>query len=192
VADGAPDREVLERARQGDRRAFGEVVEACGAFVLNLAFRMARDRTAAEDLAQEVFVRLWRALPRYDPERPFLPWLRTVATNQIINLLTRGDEKERRRTASLETCAEAMGALPPDPAAEEAPAIALRHERARAVRQAVGRLRPEMRLIVALRYFRGLDYEELGRLLSLPAGTVKNRLFRAREALAAELGEEAP
>ncbi|MCU0726472.1 MAG: sigma-70 family RNA polymerase sigma factor [Planctomycetes bacterium] len=189
MADGAPDREVLERARRGDRRALGAIVETCGDFVLGLAFRMTRDRSGAEDLAQEVFVRLMRALPRYDPGRPFLPWLRTVATNQILHLLTRGGEKERRRTASLEACAEAAGSLPPDPAAEAAPAVAEARERAEAVRRAVRRLPPDQRAIVALRYFRGLGYEELARELSLPLGTVKNRLFRAREALAAELGE---
>ena len=82
----SPGRQVFERARRGDERAFETVVDAYGAMVLNLAWRMVRDRTEAEDLAQEVFLRLHRAFHRYDPDRPFAPWLRRVATNLLINL----------------------------------------------------------------------------------------------------------
>ncbi len=187
MGSGSPDRDVLERARRGDRRAFAEVVDACGGIVLNLARRMVRDRAEAEDLSQEVFLRLWRALPRYDPSRPFLPWLRKVAMNQMLNLCTRGADRARRRVESLDARAEATGESPADPAAPTGPGRAEARERAEAVRRAVARLDPDHRAVLALRYFGGGSCEDLARELSLPLGTVKNRLFRARAALAAEL-----
>jgi len=183
-------RSVLERARRGDEPAFAAVVDACGGLVLNLAFRMVRDRHEAEDLAQEVFARLFRVFDKYDPARPFLPWLRRVATNLLLNLTSGKARRMRRRTASLDAPGDGGTWLPPDPAATDAGEVAERKERAAILRAAVRRLRPDHRAILALRYFRGLSYEELARDLSLPMGTVKNRLFRAREALARALEEK--
>ena len=186
----SPDREVLEAARRGDEGAFAEVVGACGGLVLNLAWRFVRDRQEAEDLAQEVFLQLFRVFDRYDPDRPFLPWLRKVATNLMLNKTAGKARKMRKRTGSLEQWREESGALPVDPLAAEAPAEATRRERAERLRTAIRRLKDEYRAILSLRYFKGLAYGELAAALDLPIGTVKNRLFRAREALAVEMGDE--
>ena len=119
---------VLRRARRGDERAFAEVVDAYGGLVLNLAWRISRDRQEAEDLAQEVFLRVFRVFSRYDPERPFTPWLRRVATNLLINLTSAKKHRMRRQTASLESFREAAGELPPDHDAPEASEGAVRSE----------------------------------------------------------------
>jgi RNA polymerase sigma-70 factor (ECF subfamily) len=185
----SPDRETLEAARRGDENAFAAVVGATGSLVLNLAWRLVRDRQEAEDLAQEVFLHLTRVFDRYDPDRPFLPWLRRVATNLMLNRTAGKARRIRRRTASLEKWSEEGGAHPTDPAAKTAPEEAGRIERSKAVRDAVMELKPEYRAILALRYFKGRAYEELARDLDLPLGTVKNRLYRAREALAGKLRE---
>ena len=179
----SPGREVFERARRGDERAFETVVDAYGAMVLNLAWRMVRDRTEAEDLAQEVFLRLHRAFHRYDPDRPFAPWLRRVATNLLINLTSGKARQMRRKTASLEAMREAAGVEPPDTRGERASEVAEGRERAEILRAAMRDLRPDHAGILALRYFEGLSYDDLAASLGLPLGTVKNRLFRAREEL---------
>lgn len=184
-----PSRQVLEAARLKDERAFEAVVDACGGYVLNLAWRMVRDRAEAEDMAQEVFLRLYRVFHRYDPERPFLPWLKRVATNLLINLTSGKARRKRRQSASLEVMREEAGDAVPDPRAPDAAEAAMRSERAGLLRAAIRRLRPEYAAILALRYFQGKSYEDLARDLGLPLGTVKNRLFRAREELALLVGE---
>ncbi len=183
-------RSVLRRARRGDERAFAEVVNAYGGLVLNLAYRMVRDRQDAEDLAQEVFLRVFRAFDRYDPERPFAPWLRRVATNLMINLTSAKKHRMRRQTASLDSFKDAAGELPADRDAPEAADSAVRSERAERLNYAILALKPEYRAILALHYYEGLSYERIAEDLSLPLGTVKNRLFRAREHLARALGGE--
>ena len=185
MRDG-PGREVLDRARRGDDRAFAAVVESTGGLVLNLAWRMVRDRQEAEDLAQEVFLHLVRVFPRYDLDRPFVPWLRRVATNLILNRISGKARRARTRQASLDRIREEAGdAIPDDRADDEVE----RRERAAIVRRAVADLAPDHRAILALRYFGGRSYDDLARDLDLPMGTVKNRLYRAREALAKRLGE---
>jgi RNA polymerase sigma-70 factor (ECF subfamily) len=182
--------EVLRRARRGDERAFAQVVDAYGGLVLNVAFRMSRDRQEAEDLAQEVFLRLFRVFPRYDPERPFTPWLRRVTTNLLINLTSGEKRRRRRQTASLDSLREAAGELPEDPGAPGGPSGAMRSERAEHLNRAILCLKPEQRAVLALHYYEGRSYEQIAEDLALPLGTVKNRLFRARESLARALGGE--
>lgn len=184
-----PGRDVLERARRGDGRAFGVVVEAYGALVLNLAWRIVRQREEAEDLVQEVFLHLVRVFPRYDPERPFVPWLRRVAVNLIRNRTAGKARRLRRGQASLDRIREEAGDAFADPGAAEGGDAAAGRERAERVRAAVAGLPPDQREILALRYFGGRSYDDLARDLGIPMGTVKNRLFRARAALAGRLGD---
>ncbi|MHC4470871.1 MAG: RNA polymerase sigma factor [Planctomycetota bacterium] len=180
----APGRIVLERARRGDERAFEALVDAYGGLVLNLAWRVVRDRQEAEDLSQEVFLRLYRVLDRYDPDRPFEPWLKKVAMNLVLNLTSGKARRMRRRSASLQAVEGEDGGRLPDTGSPDAEETAIRGERAALLRDAMRRLSTRHRKILAMRYFRGLSYQELARELSLPMGTVKNRLFRAREELA--------
>jgi RNA polymerase sigma-70 factor, ECF subfamily len=182
--------EVLRRARRGDETAFAEVVDDCGGLILNLAYRMVRDRQEAEDLAQEVFLRLFRVFDRYDPARPFLPWLRRVATNLMINLTSGKKRRMRRETTSLDAYREASGELPPDRTVSQAPVDAERAERAARLNATILQMKPEQRAILALHYYEGRSYDQIAEDLDLPLGTVKNRLFRAREALARALGGE--
>ncbi len=189
MRNAPPGRTVLERARRGDARAFETVVGAYGDLVLNLAWRMVRDRHEAEDLSQEVFMHLHRVLPRYDPRRPFEPWLRRVVRNKLLNLVSGEKRRRRRAVASLSAIQGGEGDRIPDPAAPDGGEAAERRERAARLRAAVRKLTAPHRLILALRYFEGLTYDDLSRELGIPLGTVKNRLFRAREELADLVGD---
>jgi len=180
------DSALAVRAAAGDHGAFAELLDRHGGRVLAVATRIARDRTLAEDLCQDVWVHMLRVLPKYDPARPFAPWLLHVAANLCRNRV-RG---ERRRPAtSLDAIEEEGGEF--TGANVAAPGEkAERDEIARIVRAARDRLPESYRSILALRYEGDLSHEEISEILGgLPIGTVKNRLHRARDALALKLEE---
>ena len=178
------DSALAVKAAAGDHGAFSELLDRHGGRVLAVATRIAGDRSLAEDLCQDVWIHLLRVLPRYDPARPFAPWLLHVAANLCRNRV-RGER--RRPAASLDAMEEDAGGF----AASGAPAPGERIERedtARIVRACRDRLPESYRTILALRYEGDLTHEEIAEVLGgLPIGTVKNRLHRAREALALDL-----
>ncbi len=175
-----PPAEDLSRARAGSREAFGRIVNHYSKGIYNLAYRMTGNATEAADLSQEIFLRAFQNLRQYDPERPFAPWLYRLGRNLCVNWVTRRPPA----ATSLDRRTD-EGALLLDPPApgSAAPEAAARREEASRVRSAVLRLPPPYRAILTLHYFQGLAYEDLVETLDLPLGTVKNRLFRAREAL---------
>jgi RNA polymerase sigma-70 factor (ECF subfamily) len=175
------DSALAVRAAAGDPGAFEELLDRHGGRVLAVATRIAGNRTSAEDLCQEVWMHLLRVLPRYDPARPFTPWLLQVAANLCRNK-ARGER--RRPAASLEAVAEEVGEVAVSPG--DPPDTALdREETARIVRAARDELPPSYRAILALRYEGDLSHEQIAEALGgMPIGTVKNRLHRARRALA--------
>ena len=171
-------------AAAGDHRAFAQLFDRHGGRVLAVATRISADRTLAEDLCQDVWIHLLRVLPKYDPARPFAPWLLHVAANLCRNRV-RGER--RRPAASLDALTEEAG----DPFAGNTSPPGDRIERdeiAAIVRAARDRLPESYRTILALRYEGDLTHEDIAGVLGrMPIGTVKNRLHRAREALALEL-----
>ena len=182
------DSALAVRAAAGDHGAFESLLARHGGRVLAVAVRIAGNRTLGEDLCQEVWLHLLRVLPRYDPARPFAPWLYQVAVNLCRNRV-RG---ERRRPAlSLDALEEDRGVVtisrdpPPGERIERADDL-------RAIREARDGLPAAYRAILALRDEAGWSPEEISEALGgMPVGTVKNRLHRAREALAARLGRRA-
>ncbi len=183
----AVDKEVLTRAAAGDAEAFRQVVETTQRLVYNLAYRYVYDRAAADDMAQECFVRLYNKLGQYDAERPFRPWLMRLVTNTCLNWLRREKRHQRDATALDEEAAALAGNSRSRPAADPAEAAAAREAREQ-VRQAVSELPAEYKSAIGLRYFEGMEYAEIADVLSVPLGTVKIRLFRAREVLKRKLG----
>ncbi len=157
--------EALRRARLGDRAAFRVVVEALLKFTYNLAYRMSHHAADAEDLTQEILMRLFQNLERYDPTQPFLPWFRTVAANCTINWRSR---RSNRRGTSL------------DPA--RAPGVEDR-EPDTGLPQAIADLPPEYQVCLTLKYLEDLGVQEIAEAMKVPVGTVKTWLFRAREIL---------
>ena len=152
--------------------------------ILSHVARMVGSRDDALDLSQEIFVKVFQALARYNPEFKFSTWLFRIAGNASIDHL----RKRRPRTVPLEVPEPASGggkvstfeykSSDMDPYAE------LRNsERGKAIAGAIARLPPEFRELITLRHFTGLSYEEIAEIKQMPLGTVKNKLFRARTVL---------
>jgi RNA polymerase sigma-70 factor (ECF subfamily) len=171
VPDEDLPREVLERAARGDAAAFEQIVRRFERPVYALVYRLTGDREGARDLAQDVFFKAWRNLPRYDPERPFAPWFLKLAANLAINAR---EAMKLRKTVPLEEHAA------PRP---EAPDTDVRD----AVRKTIAELDPKFAACVALFYIDGLSVKEISDRLGMPEGTVKIRLHRARDVLREKL-----
>lgn len=155
--------------------AFDRLVPAYRRRVYGLAYSILRDRAAAEDLAQEVFVKLWQVLPKYDGRAQLSTWIYAITRNSAISAL-----RARRRTASMSDAAvqlEAEG-IAAEPAAEDATAL---------WRQ-VDALPEKQRQAVILYYQDERSVEEVAAMMGIPVNTVKTQLHRARASLAAALG----
>jgi RNA polymerase sigma-70 factor (ECF subfamily) len=166
------DLEAVERVLAGDIRAFEDIVRRWQGPLINMAWRYCRDRSRAEELAQEAFLRAWRGLASWRKESSFSTWLFALAANVYRNDLKRFPTV----MVAMDDVAEPAGpAVQHDELAER-----LRDE---SVRRAVLALPPRYREPVVLYYFHEMDVGAAARTLRLPEGTVKARLSRARELL---------
>jgi RNA polymerase sigma-70 factor, ECF subfamily len=171
--DAADARRVLA----GDVAAFGGIVRRWQGRLINLAWRYCRDRAAAEDMAQDAFVKAFRALHTFRGESAFSTWLTAIAINVYRSWL--------RDRAPLPTAGEMndLMLMRVRGAAPDALAGLQAHERAEAVRRAVLTLPPRYREPIVLYYFQEMDVSETARILGIPEGTLKARLHRGRELL---------
>jgi len=170
TAEILPD--LVRRARAGDPAAFRRLVDALSSLAFNIAWRMTRHRADAEDMSQEVFLRLHRHFATYDPRFPFLPWFRRLTTNACLNWCR---THRSRRPARLDET---------EPAA---PDIAPPAEPSAALQEAIRSLPDEQRLALSLFYFESLSVAEVADSMEVPTGTIKTWLYRAREALKTRL-----
>lgn len=170
------DRADAERVLAGEVAAFEGIVRRWQGPLVNLAFRFCRERSRAEELAQEAFLKAFRGLDRWRRDGAFSTWLFAVATNVYRSELRRIPAA----LATLDDAAEAADPRPPDGGLEE-------EDRDRAVRRAVSTLPWKYREAIVLYYFHGMDVAAAARSLELPQGTVKARLFRGRELLRGRL-----
>lgn len=168
------------RARNGDEEAFAILVETYQTPVYNLCYRMLGEPEAAEDAAQETFLKVYQNLPRYDIERSFATWLLSIAAHHCIDRLRR----RRFSTFSIDEDEEAPLEIPdhhaPDPEAETS-----RREQQRRLQRLLQELEPLDRAAVVLRYWQDASEVEIAQTLGLTVPAVKSRLHRARKALAA-------
>ncbi len=175
--------ELLLRSKDGDLDAFRELVEATQDRVCRVVRSIVHcDRAAAEDLVQETFVRLWKALPRFQGQRVF-GWIHTVATNVAISEWRhRRAEKRASKTLSIDAEISGTDGLTIEPASRERRPddLAGQREFGARMREAVLGLPDEFRIPVVLRDLEGMSYEEIADALSLPGGTVRSRIHRGR------------
>ncbi len=180
--EAAADNELVRRCLTGDELAYRELIARYERQVYSLTLRMVRQREDAEDLTQETFVRMFKALARYDPARPFPAWLFTIAARLSIDQLRR----RRMKMVSLfrsepgESEEHLIDVVDRTPGPEE---LAQYAEEQRATERLIGSLPEHYRVVVVLRHQQGLSYEEIAEALHLPLGTVKARIHRARELL---------
>jgi RNA polymerase sigma-70 factor (ECF subfamily) len=180
------DAALVASALRGSQAGWRELVVRFERPVYTLILRMVRDPAVAEDLAQEVFVKAFRHLATYDPERKLASWLFKIAHNTTIDHLRRG-VVETVPLAPLDGDRDGGGdllAVLADASTEDPQAAVERRAMARALERAIAGLRGEYREAVVLRYVEGLSYQEICDVLGLPLGTVKTNLHRARKELA--------
>jgi RNA polymerase sigma-70 factor (ECF subfamily) len=181
------DAQLVARALHGSQDAYRDLVERHGRTVLNLVARMVREDGVAEELAQDAFVKAFSALRSFDPSYKFSNWILRIAHNTAIDYLRRA----RPDMVSFDAGAPGHGvadALVDD--RERSPLDRAVHQGLREdLEAALGRLRPEYRRLVIMRYLEDLSYEDIADTLGLPLGTVKSHLHRARAALAVVMTE---
>lgn len=177
------DERLAAMAAEGDRDAFEALVTRHREAVYRLCWSASGNHADADDAAQETFVRLHRALPSYDPSRPFGPWLRRIAWN--CGLSARRDGRAGLAVAGE---GEAPEMADPSPGPEER---AEGNEERERVSGAMAGMPAELRTVLVLRAVEGLSYAEIAETAGIPAGTVMSRLSRARERLLRALGTTA-
>jgi RNA polymerase sigma-70 factor, ECF subfamily len=180
------DAELVASALRGSQDAYRELVKRFERPVYSLVLRMVPDSAAAEDVAQEVFVKAFRRLDSFDPQWKLSSWLFKIAHNTAIDHLRRGAPE----TVPLEAAEEDKGGLAAvlaDAAAEDPHAAAERRDLARSLERAIAHLRPEYRQAVLMFYAHGASYQDICEVTGLPLGTVKTNLHRARKQLAATM-----
>ena len=170
------DQADVERVLAGDISAFEGIVRRWQGPLINLAYRFCRDRSRAEEMAQEAFLRSYRALAQWRRDAVFSTWLFALATNLYRSELRRIPARVLSLTVSLEDVPEPRDARASDGGLED-------RDRDLAVRRAVGALPAKYREALILFYFHDMDVTTAARSLGLPEGTVKARLFRGREIL---------
>ena len=187
MSDQDVDRQLVERAQMGDKRAFEMLVEKYHRRLLRLLSRMVRNQDEVEDIAQETLIKAYRALPKFRGDAAFYTWLYRIGVNTAKNYLA-----SRKKT--MATVSEQMS----DDEDEGSDRFAvednstpeselLSKQVAYAVNDAIEALPEELRTAITLREIEGLSYEEIAEAMGCPIGTVRSRIFRAREAIAAKL-----
>jgi len=182
------DEEIVARVLSGQEHLFETLVRRYQTRILSHVARMVGSREDALDLSQEIFLKVFGALDRFNPEFRFSTWLFRIAGNAAIDHL----RKRKPRTIPLETTdSDGHVSSPEYKSSDLDPFGRLRNtERGDAIARAIADLPAEFRELIALRHFTGLSYEEIAEVKNMPLGTVKNKLFRARAVLKERLAGE--
>lgn len=189
----APDADLLlvERARRGDTKAFEMLVIKYQRRIERLIGRMVRDVDLVQDIAQESFIRAYRAMPQFRGESAFYTWLYRIAVNTakkaLVDLKRDPLVTESARAGANDDEDETSRVERELTDGETPEAVLASKEIAQAVNAAIEALSEDLRQAITLREIEGLSYEEIAELMNCPIGTVRSRIFRAREAIAQRL-----
>jgi len=164
---------LVSRAQQDDRSAYGELVRRHYPGVVNVVYRMCGDSHLAEDAAQDAFIQAWLHLPSYRPQTQLRGWLYRIAINAALDFL-------RREAATTPQNIENLALVSPG---QDPEGITIDGERADQVRRAVMSLAPASRAVLILREYKGFSYQQTAEALDIPVGTVMSRLNYARQCL---------
>ena len=188
--EGLSDAEVMLRAKAGDESAFAYLVQKYRRAMVGFMYRMSHDAAAAEDLAQEVFLRVYRSRSSYEASAKFTTWLYRIATNLAVNYARDTRHERPEVTRSLDEPDEETGTRLdlPDRSGTAEQAL-LRRERMAAIRAKVQELPERQRIAVVMHKYQQMDYREIAKVLKLSESATKSLLFRAYETLREQLKE---
>ncbi len=181
------DQVLVERAQRGDKHAFEQLVQKYQRKLARLLSRFIRDPAEVEDVAQEAFIKAYRALPSFRGDSAFYTWLYRIGTNTAKNFLVA--QGRRAPTSTSFDSEEAETFDDGDQLRDINTPESVLHSKqiGETVNAAMESLPEELRTAIVLREIEGLSYEEISRIMDCPIGTVRSRIFRAREAVAAKL-----
>lgn len=187
MSNQASDQKLVKRVQKGDKGAFDLLVLKYQHKIVNLIMRYVRDPELALDIAQEAFIKAYRALPRFRGESAFYTWMYRIAVNTAKNYLA----AQRRQPANVELDLQ-------DPEQYDLHAklretdtpegITLSNELRETVERAIAALPEDLRTAIILRELEGMSYEEIAQTMECPVGTVRSRIFRARDAIGKKVG----
>ncbi|NLI98386.1 sigma-70 family RNA polymerase sigma factor [bacterium] len=170
------EKKLLIEAKNGDFGAFSKLVERYQRKVYTVIYRFVRNHHEADDLAQETFIRAFKAIERFDVNYPFSPWIYRIAINLTLNHL----KKKKLKIADVDLEFQSSGETPET--------TALKDETRKKVHKAIASLPLKLRQVLVLRVYEDWSYTRISEVLEIPVGTVMSRLSRAREMLKGELG----
>jgi len=187
MSNQASDQRLVERVQKGDNGAFDLLVLKYQHKIVNLVMRYVRDPELAQDITQEAFIKAYRALPRFRGDSAFYTWMYRIAVNTAKNHLA----AQRRRPMDIELDLQ-------DPEQYELHArlketdtpegVTLSNELLEIVERAIAALPEDLRTAIVLRELEGMSYEEIAQAMECPVGTVRSRIFRARDAISKKVG----
>jgi RNA polymerase sigma-70 factor, ECF subfamily len=189
-SDGLSDAEVMLRVKAGDDSAFAYLVQKYRRPMVTFMYRTARNTAVAEDLAQEVFLRVYRSRQSYEASAKFTTWLYRIATNLAVNYIRDTRHERAENMVRLDEPDEGTGLTVDVPDASlTAEETMIRRERMAAIRQRVQRLPERQRMAVIMHKYQQMDYRQIADVLKLSESATKSLLFRAYEALRTQLQE---
>ena len=187
MSDREIDRQLVERAQRGDKRAFELLVEKYQRKLARLLSRFIRDPAEVEDVTQEAFIKAYRALPAFRGDSAFYTWLYRIGINTAKNYLM---AMGRRAPTSTEVEAEEAEGFEEGEQLRDIntpESVLLSNEIAETVNSTIEQLPEELRRAIQMREIEGMSYEDIAQAMDCPIGTVRSRIFRAREAIAERL-----
>jgi len=187
LSDRDIDQQLVVRAQRGEKHAFNLLVTKYQRKLARLISRLVRDPAEVEDVTQEAFIKAYRALPQFRGESAFYTWLYRIGVNTAKNfLMSQGrrapttTEKDAEEAETFDDADQLRDINTPE-------SVLMSRQVAATVNAAMARLPEELRTAITLREIEGLSYDEIAELMNCPIGTVRSRIFRARESIAADL-----
>lgn len=181
------DKDLVRQVQQGNKRAFDLLVLKYQRRIMRLLARMISDPAEVEDVAQETFIKAYRALPQFRGDSNFYTWLYRIAINSARNWQVANGRRPLLLNEYQNEDGETFSALDTLTDINTPESELVSRQVARAVKTAINELAPELRTAILLREIEGLSYEDIAQTMDCPIGTVRSRIFRAREAIAEKL-----
>ena len=187
MSNQSSDNKLVKRVQKGDKGAFDLLVLKYQHKIVNLVMRYVRDPETALDITQEAFIKAYRALPRFRGDSAFYTWMYRIAVNTAKNHLA----AQRRRPMDVELDLQDPEQYDLHAKLKETDTpegVTLRNELKETVERAIAALPEDLRTAIILRELDGMSYEEIAQTMECPVGTVRSRIFRARDAIAKKVG----